>query len=238
VTYLITSNMTPIISWLKNLGPHCAGQRSVAYYPHPGTTTTQSIMKIILIACMAVVLRGDGLAAPDQHPVVPVNREQNAKLENAAALQKALQELDGLLTKYTEQHPLVVAKREQIARLQNALALQRPEHEIPQPSLLPQTRRELEEAFTDLNDLLTRYTEQHPKVLAKREQIARLQKALAPQRREHEIPQPSLLLQTRRELDEAFTDLNDLLTRYTEQHPKVLAKREQIARLQKALAPQ
>jgi hypothetical protein len=143
-------------------------------------------MKIILIACMAVVLKGAGLAAPDQHPVVPVNREQ-------------------------------------IAGLQKALALQ---------------RCELDEAFTDLNDLLTRYTEQHPKVLAKREQIARLQKALGLQRREHEIPQPSLLLQTRRELDEAFTDLNNLLTRYTEQHPKVLAKREQIARLQKALAPQ
>ena len=85
----------------------------------------------------------------------------------------------------------------------------------------PGASDELNKSRQELTQLLTKYRDQHPLVVTKREQIANLEKVL-------ELQQ---LLKAREEL-------NELLTKYTEQHPLVVAKHEQIARLEKTIAPQ
>ncbi|HZR20698.1 MAG TPA: hypothetical protein VFE51_25685 [Verrucomicrobiae bacterium] len=106
-----------------------------------------------------------------------MKREQIANLEKLVALYrllKAREELDELLTKYTNQHPLLVAKHEQIAGLERAAALQG----SSEPSLQLQKARELQKALEELNDLVRKYTDQHPAVVAKRQQIVVLEKSL------------------------------------------------------------
>jgi|SRR5581483_4739033 len=129
-------------------------------------------------------------------------------------LNKPREELKELLTKYTDEHPRVLMKREQIANLEKLVALYR-----------------LLKAREELDELLTKYTNQHPLLVAKHEQIAGLERAAALQG----SSEPSLQLQKARELQKALEELNDLVRKYTDQHPAVVAKRQQIVVLEKSL---
>lgn len=135
---------------------------------------------------------------------------------NAAdELNQSRKELEELLTKYTDLNPQVLMKREQIANLEKVVAV-----------------GQLLKAREELDDLLTKYTDQHPLLFAKREQIAGLEKTAALQG----SSEPSLPSRKVAELSQALQELNSLLTEYTDQHPRVVAKRQQIANLQKSLS--
>ena len=99
----------------------------------------------------------------------------------------------------------------------------------------PGASDELNKSRQDLNVLLTKYTDQYPLVVAKREQIAGLEKSVAPQWRAQQSPQPAPALGRVRELQKALQELNHLLTKYTDQHPLVVAKHQQIIALEKSL---
>ncbi len=94
------------------------------------------------------------------------------------------------------------------------------------------TGYELQKANEELQGLRIRYTDQHPLVLAKREQIGALEKRAA--LRQHEQSVPGRSPQNKKALQKACQELNALLTRYTERHPLVVAKREQIVSLEQA----
>jgi hypothetical protein len=79
----------------------------------------------------------------------------------------------------------------------------------------------LNKSREELKELLTKYTDLHPLVMMKREQIGNLEKVVA-----------------LRELLKAREELGELLTKYTNLHPLLVAKREQIAGLEKAAARQ
>ncbi len=165
-------------------------------------------MKILWIACWTVVLTGAGLAA--------------STLPNPSGeLNESREELNALSTNYTDQHPLVLMKREQIAKLDQAVALE---------------QLQLQKAREQLKDLLTKYTDQHPLVVAKRGEIAGLEKKAALQGRELASSQPTLQFQQKAsELQKAIKGLEDLLTKYPDRHPLILAKRQQIAGLENSL---
>jgi hypothetical protein len=90
---------------------------------------------------------------------------------------------------------------------------------------------ELNKSREELKQLLTKYTNQHPRVLMKREQIVNLEKAAALQGNS----EPLLQLPKARELQKALENLKELLTKFTDQHPAVVAKRQQIVALEKSL---
>jgi uncharacterized protein involved in exopolysaccharide biosynthesis len=134
-------------------------------------------------------------------------------------LRRSREELNALLIKYTDKHPLVVAKRDQIAKLEKSI----PVHQL---------HMQLRIASEDLENLLTKYTEKHPLVVAKREQIAALEKSASLETLPHAGSGSAL---RRMQYKKAIEQLEDLLTKYTEQHPSVLAKRQQILALQKEI---
>src|SRR5579859_3616992 len=117
-------------------------------------------MKSVLIACLIPLLPG-GVLAGDPLP------------STANELQKGREELNDLLTRYTERHPLVMARRQEIVALEKRAALQQPQQ--AKPTYSPQLLESLRKAREELNDLLTRYTERHPLAVARRAEIVALE---------------------------------------------------------------
>ena len=118
------------------------------------------------------------------------------------------------MTKYTDLHPQVLRKREQIANLEKIVAL-----------------RQLLQAREQLNEVLEKYLNQDALLVAEREQIGDPERAAALQRSSEISLQPNV-----NELQKALEELADLLTTYTDLHPAVVAKRQQIYALRKALS--
>ncbi len=122
-------------------------------------------MRILWTVFLAGLLTGAGW---------PAQASRNVSDE----LKQSREELNELLTKYTDQHPRVQMKREQIAQLQKAAALQG----ASGASLQTKKARELHKATEELNELLTKYTDQHPAVVAKRHQIIARERGLTSNR--------------------------------------------------------
>jgi len=129
-------------------------------------------MKTLLLACLVAILAQSPATASEL---------SSARLEQ---LQKARAELSELLVYLTEESPLVKRKREQIVRLEQDLESPKPQKEILNNSA------ELLKAKAALNELLASYTDQHPFVVAKREELHRLENGVRLQAQSEKLERP------------------------------------------------
>lgn len=107
-------------------------------------------------------------AGPTSTPPADAAATAGSRADQLAAAQK---QLAVLKLRHDDKHPAIVRQRAKIARLQQEIRAEEKERGPASPA------EELAAAKAELKELLTKFTEEHPRVKALRARIAQLEQA-------------------------------------------------------------